>query len=127
MHRLTRWVLHFKHKVPAARPRLPPLPSSTIGQSALIHADVAGNPARERQPLIPLGAGEPGADLLLPLTPEFERLVEDLPAELGQVQLAGPPVRRMRAPLQQALLLQVIDEGHHLARRNLQPEGHNSE
>jgi hypothetical protein len=89
MHRLTRWLLQHKLSV---------LVFWRV--NAVPDAKEAANTTH----------------WLVPLGPEFERLAETLPAALGQVQPAGPPVRRMRAPLQQAVVLQVIDEGRRSSR-----------
>ena len=57
--------------------------SAAIGQGVLADSDVGGNSAQQAKQLIPLGAGQAGADLVLPVVTELGSPVEDLSAAPG--------------------------------------------
>jgi hypothetical protein len=56
---------------------------SAVGEGVLANSDVCGNSGEQVEQLVPFGAGQPRADLVLPLIAEPHCPVKDFPAALG--------------------------------------------
>jgi hypothetical protein len=83
-------------------------------------AMLGGQLAEQGDELLALGGVEAGAELDFVLGRGSHDLAEHAVALAGEVQGADTAVAWDRPPLEEAALLEPVDESHHAARRDLQ-------
>jgi hypothetical protein len=79
-----------------------------------------GQPAEQGDELLALGGVQAGAELGFVLGRGSHDLTQRAAALAGEVQGADTAVAGDRPPLEEAALLEPVDESHHAARRDLQ-------
>jgi hypothetical protein len=91
------------------------------GVNARGDAEPGSDAAEELEQLGALSVGELGTEIPLGLDGEGKRSLEEIAARVGQVQGAGASVGGVLAAFEQAAGFELVDEGHHPARRDLEP------